>query len=338
MTDTILDRLVASLTVAADLSRAYQMRPAAVLWTDHEGQWRGLAERLGEMLPQLLLFGDYAPKESRGPAIWIKCMLARQLEDADWPAKSVPIIYLPGVSRADLRAIETCPRELQPLAELQYRGLFWSQINGRDWTVKAFLSSGRGGLNLDVSGDQATQSAMHRALDVLLDTPVDDLKGKRLEAADFDALLSADPVRDLLTWMNNPEGTAAEWQGARWDAFRSRCKADWKLDPEADGVLVAAERIAEGPKEWDPVWQRYRTGWRAFPKVIERLRQASIPVYRDLFTDLSRYPKVNDDAEEKLRAALAGLDGVHQSEAVSRLKALESEHASRRQWLWAEME
>lgn len=121
MTDTILDRLVASLTVAADLSRAYQMRPAAVLWTDHEGQWRGLAERLGEMLPQLLLFGDYAPKESRGPAIWIKCMLARQLEDADWPAKSVPIIYLPGVSRADLRAIETCPRELQPLAELQYR-------------------------------------------------------------------------------------------------------------------------------------------------------------------------------------------------------------------------
>ena len=170
--------------------------------------------------------------------------------------------------------------------------------------MKAFLSSGRGGLNLDVSGDQATQSAMHRALDVLLDTPVDDLKGKRLEAADFDALLSADPVRDLLTWMNNPEGTAAEWQGARWDAFRSRCKADWKLDPEADGVLVAAERIAEGPKEWDPVWQRYRTGWRAFPKVIERLRQASIPVYRDLFTDLSRYPKVNDDAEEKLRGPL----------------------------------
>ncbi len=336
--DTILERIVASLTAAANVSRAYQVRPAAVLWTDHDGQWRRLAERLGEMLPQLLLFGDYIPKESRGPAIWIKCMLARQLEQADWPAKAVPIIYLPGVSRADLRAIETCSRALQPLAELQYRGIFWSQINGRDWTVNAFISSSRGGLNLDVSGDRATQAAMHRALDVLLDTPVDDLKDKRLEAADFDALLSADPVRDLLTWMNSPDGIAAEWQGARWDAFRNRCKAEWKFDPEADGVLVAAERIAEGSKEWDPAWQRYRTGWRAFPKVVERLRQASLPVHQDLFTDLSRYPNVNDDAEEQLRTALAGFDGVHHSEAVSRLSGLESVHAERRQWLWAEME
>ncbi len=163
-------------------------------------------------------------------------MLARTLEQADWPASAVPIIYLPGVSRADLRAIETCPRALQPLAELQYRGLFWSQLNGRDWTLNAFLSSSRGGLNLDLSADQGTQHAMHRALDVLVDTPVDALKGRRLEASDFDALLSADPVRDLLTWMNNPEGTAEEWQGARWDAFRSRCKADWKLDPKTDGV------------------------------------------------------------------------------------------------------
>jgi hypothetical protein len=107
MSGTVLDQLIASLTSAANVSRAYQVRPAAVLWTDHDGQWRGLAERLGEMLPQLLLFGDYAPAEGRGPAIWIKCMLALQLEQADWPTKSVPIIYLPGVSRADLRAIET---------------------------------------------------------------------------------------------------------------------------------------------------------------------------------------------------------------------------------------
>jgi len=110
-----------------------------------------------------------------------------------------PSIYLPGVSRADLRAIETCPRELQPLAELQYRGLFWSQLNGRDWTVNAFLSSSRGGLALDVSADQATQRALLRALDLLLDTPLEDIRGRRLEAMDFDALLSADPVRDLLT-------------------------------------------------------------------------------------------------------------------------------------------
>lgn len=307
---TVLDRILDSLTSAAKVSRAYQVRPAAVLWTDHEGQWRGLGERLREMLPQFLVLGDYAPAERRGPAIWIKSMIGRALDGADWPASAVPIVYLPSVSRADLRAIETCPRGLQPLAELQYRGVFWSQINGRDWTVNAFLLSSRGGLNLDVSGDQATQAAMHRALDALLDTPVDALKDKRLEAADFDALMSADPVRDLLAWMNDPEGTVAEWQGARWDVFHSRCKADWKFDPEGDGVLVAAERIAEGQREWEPLWQRYGSGWRAFPRVIERLKLASIPAKLDLFTDLSRYPKANDEGEEKLRAALTGLGHI----------------------------
>ena len=61
------------------------------------------------------------------------------------------------MSRADLRAIESCPRELQPLAELQYRGAFWSQANGKDWTVNAFLTSKKGGLVLDVVQDNGKQ-------------------------------------------------------------------------------------------------------------------------------------------------------------------------------------
>ena len=337
MTASVLDRILESLRAAANISRTYQARPAAVLWTDHDGQWRGVAARLRGLLPELLTLGDFAPEERRGPAIWIKCMLARTLDEADWPAGAVPIIYLPGVSRADLRAIETCPRELQPLAELQYRGLFWSQLNGRDWTVNAFLASSRGGLALDVAADQATQRALLRALDLLLDTPLEDLRGRRLEATDFDALLSTDPVRDLLTWMNDPEGSVAAWQGARWDAFRSRCQADWKLDPEADGVLVAAERISAGRPEWALVWERYRVGWRAFPQVIERLKLASPPPPRDLFTDLSRYPRVNAEAEDRLRSGLAALVGLEASEAASKLMALEQAHGPRRQWLWAEM-
>ncbi|WP_200346471.1 BREX-1 system phosphatase PglZ type B [Halochromatium glycolicum] len=337
MTETVLDRVLDSLRSAANISRVDQVRPAAVLWTDHERQWQALAERLREMLPELLVLGDHDPEARRGPAIWIKCMLARTLDEAEWPAGAVPIIYLPGVSRADLRAIESCPRELQPLAELQYRGVFWSQLNGKDWTVNAFLSSSRGGLNLDLSADQATRHALHRALDVLLDTPVEKLKGRRLEATDFDALLSADPVRDLLTWLNDPEATTSDWQGARWDAFRSRCKADFKLDPDADGVLVAAERICAGRPEWAAVWERYRVGWRAFPKVRARLKRASLPAHRDLFTDFSRYPQSNDEAEDRLRSGLTALAGLEPGAAASKLKALEQAHGTRRQWLWAEM-
>ncbi|NBC14742.1 MAG: hypothetical protein GVY09_15690 [Gammaproteobacteria bacterium] len=116
-----------------------------------ESAWpiAGLARRLRELLPHLLVLGDYAPAERRGPACRLKCMLARTLEAADWPADAVPVVYLPGVSRADLRAIESCPLPLQPLAELQYRGVFRSQVNGRDWTPYAFLASRRGGLGLE---------------------------------------------------------------------------------------------------------------------------------------------------------------------------------------------
>jgi hypothetical protein len=88
MSDTVLDQLIASLTSAANVSRAYQVRPAAVLWTDQEGQWRGFVERLRAVLPQLLVLGDYAPKERRGPTIWIKCMVARALDETDWPGAS----------------------------------------------------------------------------------------------------------------------------------------------------------------------------------------------------------------------------------------------------------
>ena len=44
------------------------------------------------------------------------------------------------------------PAELQPLAELQYRGVLWSQKNGRDWTVNAFVQSRDGGLGISGRG------------------------------------------------------------------------------------------------------------------------------------------------------------------------------------------
>jgi hypothetical protein len=38
MPDTVLDRLLDSLARAAEVSRADQVRPAAVLWTNQHGQ------------------------------------------------------------------------------------------------------------------------------------------------------------------------------------------------------------------------------------------------------------------------------------------------------------
>jgi len=76
--------------------------------------------RLRGQLP-LLTLGPYAPDAFTGPAIWLRCVIAGTIPEVELP-EGTPVIYLPGVDRADLRAVEDCPRSLQPLAEVQYRG------------------------------------------------------------------------------------------------------------------------------------------------------------------------------------------------------------------------
>ena len=139
MYQTVLEAILASLQAAGDYNQNDHVAPAAILWTDKDRQWEPLLPRLRQLLAQLLTLGAYDPARRTGPAIWLKCMLARALPEADWPADVVPILYLPDVGRQELRAVEECPKSLQPLAELQYRAVYWTQLNARDWTLLAFL-------------------------------------------------------------------------------------------------------------------------------------------------------------------------------------------------------
>jgi len=139
--------------------------PVAILWTDADGQWQPIIPALRNAMPQLYVLGSYDPKTHTGPVIWLKCIVEHTLRDA--PEYCVtPVLYLPRVSRQDLRAGGDCPPALQPLVELQYRGAVWHQKNGRDWTVDAFLSS-ESGCGLDIARDNRTQEAMLRALPLL---------------------------------------------------------------------------------------------------------------------------------------------------------------------------
>ncbi len=87
-------------------------------------------------------------------------VIARTLPDDVLSADVVPIIYLPGVSRADIRAIEECRKPLQPLAELQYLDVLRTHKNGYYWTVAGYLQSADGGLGIAISGDTATKEAL----------------------------------------------------------------------------------------------------------------------------------------------------------------------------------
>jgi hypothetical protein len=110
--ETIFDALLASLRAAAQYDRNDQIAPAVVLWTDRDGQWRLLLPRLRLTLPQLLTLGDYDSATKTGPAIWLRAMIPRTLPQAEWPTDTVPILYLPRISRHNLRAVEDCPSAL----------------------------------------------------------------------------------------------------------------------------------------------------------------------------------------------------------------------------------
>src|SRR5437868_5186799 len=117
---TVFDSLLGALQKAADYNRDDTVPPAAVLWPDEKREWEKLVPRLRGMLPQFLTFGPYDATHRSGSAIWLRCVMAGKIAGVSLPTGTVPIIYLPGVSRTTLRATEDCPPELKPLTELQY--------------------------------------------------------------------------------------------------------------------------------------------------------------------------------------------------------------------------
>ena len=331
--------LAAALLAVAKGNSHTATTAAAVLWPDKESQWQTALPTLKKLMPSLCELGPYAPGERRGPAVWLKCAIAGLLPEVQFDG--VPVVYLPGISRAELRAIESCTRELQPLAELQYRGVFWSQANAKDWTVGALLASKNGGLGLDVAQDKATQVALLQVLQsgVLLECNVDDLKNRTINAEWLLSLLLPNPTRDLLLWMNAPEETRSQWSDVLWDVFTKRCKMDFGFDPVADGVLVAAERLAKAEGKWAAVAELYRNSYGSFPNVFGLLAKLQPPQF-GLFPDqglLAGYPQVNEQSESALRYALAACAGRMAPQARTAVLAAEKEHGLRRAWLWASM-
>ena len=331
---TLLQAVEASLLAATRHHPGVETQPTAVLWTDADGQWQPVVKKLQELLPQLVVFGEYDASKRTGPAVWLKCIVGRTI-DLGLGKDVVPIVYLPNVSRQTLRAAADCPPLLQPLVELQYRGVVWTQRNGKDWTVEAFLVSDDG-LGLDVLRDEATRNSLHSSLPVLAETPVSQLEGKRLEAEDFDKLMVGDHPRELLEWMNDPKGARGGWGEGKWHAFRSRCKKDYGFNPDEDGAVGAAEKLGlRKETAWQQLWERFAEApvlYKALPDLLTRAKPTEL-----LFNPES-WPDENDKAEAWLRAALLELGPMDGSAARARVTELENVHGKRRGWVWSKME
>jgi hypothetical protein len=331
---TVLEAVRDSLAVAARVNTNDAVAPAAILWTDADGEWKPVVARLRGLMPELFTLGSFEPEQGIGPAIWMRCVIEGSLEDVKVSVGTVPVLYLPGVSRQLLRSPEECPDDLKPLVELQYRGVVWTQVNGKDWTVEAFLMSENGGLGLDVARDQKARQSMLGALDALATTPVASLRGHKLEAEDFDKLMVGDTVRDLLLWISDAVGCRDGWDAGHWAAFKSRCLEEYKFDPERDGDIVAGERLGMRQAEWGEVWRRFTESPTLYPGVPGVLRRAKPAA---LLFDRESWPDENEKDEAGLRRALLGLEKRSPADARKAILDLDAQHGVRRTWVWAKM-
>lgn len=334
---TIIELLRDSLQSAARYNPNDVVKPAAILWADADQQWQPVVEQLQVLLPELFILGEYQPEKKIGPAIWLRCVIGRTLPEVALPEETVPIIYMPGVSRQTLRAVHECPDGLKPLVELQYRGVCWTQKNGKDWTVEAFLVSRDGGLGLDLARDAATRAALVMALPEIVSRPVSQLSGRRLEAEDFEKFIIEDPIKDLLIWLNRPAAMANQWPAAKWKVFRSRCKKEYQFDPEKDGALVAGENLGRKVDNWTLVWDRFAEAPSLYPGVVDILRKARPLDLGVFWDDNSTWPQENENRENELRKAMLQLVGLPPDQARVKILELETIHGKRRDWVWARL-
>ena len=336
----VIDNLLKAVRGAAVFNPEVQVAPACILWPDRDRQWEAVIPVLQTELPELMILGDYAPDKRTGPAIWLRCVIAGRAEDVLGSEDRTPIFYLPGISRQDLRAVESCPENLKPLAELQYRGIIWSQLNAKDWTILAFLKSDQGGLGLDVAQDNKTKNAMQLALYRLLDEDLNMLRSRHLDKDYFNALLAGgDPVRDLLQWIDQGDAFKAGREQNEWMGFVEICKSQLGFSPDDDGILTGAAKLAAHEGPWHPVWERYCEAPNRYPNVPQKIRQCRMPDL-NLFSNSKTHgswPQWNEAQENDLRNSLNTLKNLPEHEARKRIIELNKKHKNRRKLVWAEI-
>jgi hypothetical protein len=338
----LLNKLISSIRQAAIYNPDFQVAPACILWPDHDRQWESAIVSLQAEMPELLVLGDYDPTRKTGPAIWLRCVLGGQIPKIPMSSKYPFIIYLPGVSRQDLRAIEDCPAHLKPLAELQYRGVIWSQINAKDWTIMAYMVSEQGGLGLDVAKDSETKMAMQRSLVRLLDEDVDFLRGKLLDADFFNGLLSGgDHVREVLMWLDQGESYKNSRTTETWSAFVARCVSQLEYNPELDGHLEGCSRLAQQQGYWRSIWDRFREAPTRYPNIPIHIRLCSPPTKLNepgtVDFNFSGWPQWVDIQEERLKNLLKKVAKLPTPKSREQIIELEREFASCRDTVWAEI-
>ena len=228
---------------------------------------------------------------------------------------------------------------LAPIAELQYRSQWFAHPNGRDWTARALLSHPGRGLGLRISDDAATADALRLALGRLVDEKIDRL-ASLLDADFFHDLVSPDPMRSLLGWLDDPQDYRGRLEPARWTAFVQQCKSDFGFNPETEGEVIAARKLAGREGKWASVWEIFASVPERYPGIPDQLGKARPEEQLSLVgvAQSEVWPQDNQIAEDQLRNRLRELQALTPEGARKEAARLEGDHAWRRRTVWAKLD
>lgn len=329
----VIDVLIKHIRRLGDKADLLALSPAAILWTDKDAAWQSAMPLLKTAMPELLELGDYNPEQRIGPAVWLKCVIAGLTSPLD--TDKVPVIYLPGVSRRELRAIESCPSHLIMLAELQYRSCWWATPNNnRDWTVSGFLANSSIGLELDIAKDKATQDALAQVLEPLLEADVKSLQGKRITSAELGALVVEDPIRDLLHWLDNPV-IAESWSNVRQTMLQQYCQREYGLNADDNDRETFLFNLCEQPEPvWTALWARFEDMAERLPGLLKQLETVE-PLALALNSEC--YLSLALKEEHMLAQTFTGMANKSDLEVDAEITRLQTEQAGRAKSLWSRL-
>ena len=152
-------------------------------------------------------------------------------------------------------------------------------------------------------------------------------------------LTGGDPVRDLLQWLEQGTAFRTERDKNAWRGFVEVIKSQLGFDPENDGDLAGAAKLAAREGPWRAVWDRYCEAPKRYPNIpkqIWRCQQSPIDLFSDVETH-GGWPQWNESREDDLRNALLETRSLPHHKACQHLKDLDANHQDRRGLVWAEL-
>ncbi len=333
------DKIVQAIQHAEKHNSSIMVRPEVILWPDPEMLWNEVIPILQDELPQLMVYGDYNPEKKQGPAIWLKCMVAKTLPEANWPDEVIPIIYLPGISKNELRNAEQAELKLQPLLEYQYTGTLFLQENGKEWTIMAFLENISNGLGAKVAKDKGTKYALQTTLASIFRADGISWEKVNVDSGFLYEQVFPDINMAVLQWMCNSEKFMQQLPPDRKEAFENLCKHQFDFTPDPVNIKAISEQLGAQKGAWKQVWQLYANAPHKYPEIEECLRLAKPD---DLGTGIfavpeESWPQVNEEKETELAKDLSKVSKSELPKALELLEKLEKEHADRRNWVWNEL-